>query len=65
MYICSNPAKTNAFVSGDTSVLVVQLFMHLLYRKTACTVQIFNSCTSPPDVCQCLVVQTSTNNIQI
>ena len=37
VYICFNPAKTNAYVSGDTYVLVVQLFMHLLYHKTACT----------------------------
>ena len=27
------------------------------------TVQIFNSCTSRPDVCHCLVVQTSMNNM--
>ena len=28
------------------------------YRRFACTERTFNSCTSQPDVCQCLVVQT-------
>ena len=33
--------------------------------KVANTVQTFNSCTSRPDVCHCLVVQTPRDNIPI
>ena len=29
----------------------------------SCTVQTFNSCTSRPDVCHCLVVQTAMDNL--
>ena len=33
------------------------------YERRHDTVQIFNSCTSQPDVCQCLVVQTPMKNM--
>ena len=33
------------------------------YNMVCTTVQTFNSCTSRPDICQCLVVQTPMDNM--
>ena len=36
MCICSDSVISGAYVSGDTYVLVVQLFIFLLYYETLC-----------------------------
>ena len=56
------------FVPWEKPIFLIILIYYCPVRPPAVTtntVQTFNSCTSRPDVCQCLVVQTPMDNVKI
>ena len=60
---CSTVWYPQTIFKSRFHLLVVQRASHFSVISALDIVQTFNSCTSRPDVCQCLVVQTPTDSM--